>query len=72
MDGFTGLCVENLFARPFFWLGGRTHLLTETSQGSRLEVFVLDLEKPESVVRLTSVESRVVWSWSPLATDGHK
>jgi hypothetical protein len=51
------VCVENLLARPFFWLGCRTHLLTETSQGSRLEVIIIDLEEPEIVVRLTSAES---------------
>jgi hypothetical protein len=73
MDGFTGLCVENLPARPFFRLGGRAYLLTQTSQGSRLEVIIIDLAEPECMVRITSTESSgVVWSWSPLATDGHE
>jgi hypothetical protein len=72
-NGSTSLCVENLLTRPFFRLGGRTYLLTQTSQGSRLEVIIIDLEEPENVVRIPSAESSgVVWSWSPLATDGHK
>ena len=73
MHGFTGLCVENLLARPFFRLGCRTYLLTQTSQGFRLEVITIDFEEPESMVRITSTESSgVVWNWSPLATDGHE
>ena len=73
MDGFAGLYAENLLARPFVRLGSRTFLLTRTSQGSRLEVILVDLEKPESVVRLTPAESSEdLWSWSPLATDGRK
>lgn len=73
MDGFAGLYAENLLARPFVWLGGRVYLLTRTSQGSRLEVILIDLEEPESVVRLTPAESSEdLWSWSPLATDGRK
>lgn len=73
MDGFAGLYAENLLARPFVRLGGRTYLLTRTSQGSRLEVILIDLEEPESVVRLTPAESSEdLWSWSPLATDGRK
>jgi len=73
MDGFAGLYVESLLARPFVRLGGRTYLLTRTSQGSRLEVILIDLEQPESVVRLTLAESSEdLWSWSPLATDGRK
>ena len=73
MDGFAGLYTENLLERPFVRLGGRTYLLTRTSQGSRLEVILIDLEEPESVVRLTPAESREdLWSWSPLATDGRK
>jgi hypothetical protein len=73
MDGFAGLYAENLLARPFVWLGGRTYLVTRTSQGSRLEVILVDLEQPECVVRLTPAESSEdLWSWSPLATDGRK
>lgn len=73
MDGFAGLYAENLLARPFVWSGGRAYLLTRTSQGSRLEVILIDLEQPESVVRLTPAESSEdLWSWSPLATDGRK
>jgi hypothetical protein len=41
-----------LFAR----LGGWACLLTR-SQGSRLEVIMIDLEEPESVVRLMPAES---------------
>ena len=73
MDNFAGLYAENLLARPFVRLGGRTYLLTRTSQGSRLEVILIDLEETESVVRLTPAESSEdLWSWSPLATDGRK
>ncbi|KAI0290150.1 alpha/beta-hydrolase [Russula brevipes] len=73
MDGFAGLYAENLLARPFVWSGGRAYLLTRTSQGSRLEVILIDLEQPESVLRLTPAESSEdLWSWSPLATDGRK
>jgi hypothetical protein len=73
MDGFAGLYAEHLLARPFVRLGGRTYLLTRTSQGSRLEVILVDLEEPESAVRLTPAESSEdLWSWSPLATDGRK
>jgi hypothetical protein len=73
MDGFAGLYAETLLARPFVRLGSRTYLLTRTSQGSRLEVILIDLEEPESVVRLTPAESSEdLWSWSPLATDGRK
>ena len=73
MDGFAGLYTESLLARPFVRLGGRTYLLTRTSQGSRLEVILIDLEGPKSVVRLTPAESgEDLWSWSPLATDGRK
>jgi prolyl oligopeptidase family protein len=73
MDGFAGLYVGDLLARPFVRLGGRTYLLTRTSQGSRLEVILIDLEQPESVIRLTPAESSEdLWSWSPLATDGRK
>ena len=73
MDGFAGLYTESLLARPFVRLGGRTYLLTRTSQGSRLEVILIDLEEPESVVRLTPAESSEdLSSWSPLATDGWK
>ena len=49
MEGFTGLCGESPRA-PFFWFGCRTRLLTQASQGSRLEVIIIDLEEPESVV----------------------
>ncbi|KAI0247998.1 alpha/beta-hydrolase [Lactifluus subvellereus] len=73
MDGFAGLYTETVLARPFVRSGGRTYLLTRTSQGSRLEVILVDLEQPESVVRLTPAESSEdLWSWSPLATDGRK
>jgi hypothetical protein len=73
MDGFAGLYAETVLARPFVRSGGRTYLLTRTSQGSRLEVILIDLEQPESVVRLTPPESSEdLWSWSPLATDGRK
>ena len=44
MNGFAGLYTENLFVHPFVRLGGRTDLLTRTSQGSRLEVILIDLE----------------------------
>ena len=73
MDGFAGLYAESLLARPFVRLGGRAYLFTRTSQGSRLEVILIDLEQPESVVRLTPAESSEdLWSWSALATDGRK
>lgn len=73
MDGLAGLYVETLLARPFVHFGDRTYLLTRTSQGSRLEVILIDLEEPESVVRLTPAESSEdLWSWTPLATDGRK
>ena len=73
MDGFAGLYTEIVLARPFVRSGGRTYLLTRTSQGSRLEVILVDLEQPESVVRLTPAESSEdLWSWSPLAADGRK
>ncbi|KAI0278386.1 alpha/beta-hydrolase [Russula aff. rugulosa BPL654] len=73
MDSLAGLYAENLLARPFVRLGGRTYLLTRTSQGSRLEVILIDLDETESVVRLTPAESSEdLWSWSPLATDGRK
>ncbi|KAH9016766.1 hypothetical protein EDB85DRAFT_2295073, partial [Lactarius pseudohatsudake] len=70
MDGFAGLYVDSLLARPFVRTGGRAYLLTRTSQRSRLEIILVDLEQPESVVRLTPAESGDdLWSWSPLATD---
>ncbi|KAH8979813.1 alpha/beta-hydrolase [Lactarius hatsudake] len=73
MDGFAGLYVDSLLARPFVRTGGRAYLLTRTSQRSRLEIILVDLEQPESVVRLTPAESSDdLWSWSPLATDGRK
>jgi len=73
MGGFAGLYVESLLARPFVRSGGRAYLLTRTSQCSRLEVILVDLEQPESVVQLTPAESSEdLWSWSPLATDGRK
>ena len=73
MDGFAGLYAENFLARPFIRFGGRAYLLTRTSQGSRLEVILIDLEQPECVVRLSPAESSEdLWSWSPLATDGRK
>jgi hypothetical protein len=73
MGGFAGLYAENLLARPFIRSGGRVYLLTRTSQGSRLEVILIDLEQPETVIRLTPAESSEdLWSWSPLATDGRK
>ncbi|KAH9037980.1 alpha/beta-hydrolase [Lactarius deliciosus] len=73
MDGFAGLYVDSLLARPFVRKGGRAYLLTRTSQRSRLEIILVDLEQPESVVRLTPAESSDdLWSWSPLATDGRK
>ena len=73
MDGFAGLYVDSLLARPFIRTGGRAYLLTRTSQRSRLEVILIDLEQPETVVRLTPAESSDdLWSWSPLATDGRK
>ncbi|KAI0249482.1 hypothetical protein BJV78DRAFT_661650 [Lactifluus subvellereus] len=73
MDGSAGLYTETVLARPFARSGGRTYLLIRTSQGSKLEVILVDLEQPESVVRLTPAESNEdLWSWSPLATDGHK
>jgi len=73
MGGFAGLYAENFLARPFVRSGGRVYLLTRTSQGSRLEVILIDLEQPETVVRLTPAESSEdLWSWSPLATDGRK
>jgi hypothetical protein len=73
MEGFAGLYAETVLARPFVRSGGRTYLLTRTSQGSRLEVILIDLEQSESVVRLTPAESSGdLWSWSPLATDGRR
>lgn len=73
MDSFAGLYVDSLLARPFVRTGGRAYLLTRTSQRSRLEVILIDLEQPECVVRLTPAESGDdLWSWSPLATDGRK
>lgn len=73
MDGFAGLYAENFLARPFVRFGGRAYLLTRTSQGSRLEVILIDLEQPQCVVRLSPAESSEdLWSWSPLATDGRK
>jgi len=73
MGGFAGLYVDSLLARPFIRSGGRAYLLTRTSQCSRLEVILVDLEQPESVVQLTPAESSEdLWSWSPLATDGRK
>lgn len=73
IDGFAGLYTETVLARPFIWSGTRAYLLTRTSQGSRLEVILIDLEQPENVVRLTPAESSEdLWSWSPLATDGRK
>ena len=73
MEGFAGLYVDSLLARPFIRTGGRAYLLTRTSQRSRLEVILVDLEQPECIVRLTPAESGDdLWSWSPLATDGRK
>jgi Acylamino-acid-releasing enzyme, N-terminal domain len=73
MDGFAGLYTETALARPFVRSGGRIYLLTRTSQGSRLEVILVDLEQSKRVVRLTPAESgEDLWSWSPLATDGCK
>jgi hypothetical protein len=73
MDGFAGLYAESLLARPFVRTGDRTYLLMRTSQRSRLEIILVDLEEPERVVRLTPAESSDdLWSWSPLATDGRK
>ena len=73
MDGFAGLYGECLPARPFIRTGGRTYLLTRTSHRSRLEITLVDLEQPESVVRLTPPESSDdLYSWSALATDGRK
>ena len=73
MGGFAGLYADSFLARPFVRSGGRVYLLTRTSQGSRLEVILIDLEQPETVVRLTPAESSEdLWSWSPLATDGRK
>jgi Acylamino-acid-releasing enzyme, N-terminal domain len=73
LDGFAGLYEGIILARPFVLSGGRTYLLTRTSQGSRAEVILIDLERSESVVRLTPAESSEdLWSWSPLATDGRK
>jgi hypothetical protein len=73
MDGFAGLYTEITLARPFVRSGGRVYLLTRTSQGSRLEVILVDLEESKCVVRLTPAESdEDLWSWSPLATDGCK
>ncbi|KAH9037973.1 hypothetical protein EDB83DRAFT_2524545 [Lactarius deliciosus] len=40
---------------------------------SRLEIILVDLEQPKSVMRLTPAESSDdLWSWSPLTTDGRK
>ncbi|KAI9511046.1 alpha/beta-hydrolase [Russula earlei] len=73
MDGFAGLYTETFLARPFVRLGGRVYLLTRTSQCSRLEVILVDLEQPETVIQLTPAESgEDLWSWSPLATDSRK
>ena len=73
MDGFAGLYTESLVARPFIRTGGRAYLLARTIQRSRLEIILIDLEQPESVVRLTPAESSEdLWSWSPLATDGRQ
>ncbi|KAF8268744.1 alpha/beta-hydrolase [Lactarius quietus] len=73
MDGFTGLYGDSPLARPFICIGGRTYLLTRTSHRSRLEVILVDLEQPKTVVRLTPAESGDdLWSWSPLATDGRQ
>ncbi|KAI9449663.1 alpha/beta-hydrolase [Lactarius psammicola] len=73
MDGFAGLYADSLLPRPFIRTGGRAYLLTRTSQRSRLELILVDLEQPESVVRLTPAESSDdLWSWSPLASDGRK
>ena len=73
LGGLAGLYVDSLLQRPFVRSGGRAYLLTRTSQRSRLEVILVDLEQPECVVRLTPAESADdLWSWSPLATDGRK
>ena len=73
LDGLAGLYVDSLLPRPFVHLGSRVYLLTRTSQRSRLEVILVDLEQPECVVRLTPPESADdLWSWFPLATDGRE
>ncbi|KAH9053329.1 alpha/beta-hydrolase [Lactarius vividus] len=54
MDGFVGLYVDSLLARPFVRTDGRAYLFTRTSQRSRLEVILVDLEQPESVWVLAS------------------
>ncbi|KAH8977542.1 hypothetical protein EDB86DRAFT_3092082 [Lactarius hatsudake] len=71
MDGFAGLYMDSLLACPFIRTGGRTYLLTQMSQHSRLEIILINLEQPKSIVCLMLAESsNDLWSWSPLTMDG--
>ena len=61
MGRFAGLYAENL-ARLFDRLGGRTYLLTQTSQDSRLEVIIIDLETtPTTTGRATMCRTQTNW-----------
>ncbi|KAH9162353.1 hypothetical protein EDB89DRAFT_2153045 [Lactarius sanguifluus] len=55
------------------FMDGFTRLYMDSLLCSRLEIILVDLEQPESVVHLTLAESsNDLWSWSPLMMDGCK
>ncbi|TFY73172.1 hypothetical protein EWM64_g10840 [Hericium alpestre] len=78
MDDFGGLYTEfALPAKPFLRLGKnlKTYIVTQTAEGSRTTIVLIDAESPSNVKRVTSAKNDSVedalWSWNFLGTDGH-
>lgn len=79
MDGFVGLFPDSgIPSRPFLSFNGKRHLITHSAEGTRLNVILIDADKPCSITHLTrkttvsGTEDPVDWSWNVLGTDGEK
>lgn len=76
MDGFVGLFPDSgIPSRPFLTLDGKRYLITQSAEGARLKVILIDADKPCSITHLTRKtegEDSLPWSWNVLGTDGEK
>lgn len=79
MDGFVGLFPDSgLPSRPFLSFSGKRYLITQSAEGARSNIILIDADKPCSVTHLTrrttitQAEDPLDWSWNVLGTDGEK
>lgn len=79
MDGFVGLFPDSGLPRcPFLSFDGKRFLITQSAEGARSNVILIEADKPCSITHLTrkttitQAEEPVDWSWNVLGTDGEK